>query len=158
MNDPSAGEIGGIFAGIVGLLVAMGHAIKWWLGWTDRRAATRAAKLEAWHRELVDERARLDNEKAEIIAEIKGQLAANKAQLDSLTQSNDKLEASNGRLREQVTAVLAGFRLVAAALHASDPYNPALGHANEIFKAAFPLEMLLSPELAAAAAKLDKTD
>jgi hypothetical protein len=56
MNDPSAGEIGGIFAGMVGLLVALGHAVKWWLGWTDRRAATRAAKLEAWHRELVAER------------------------------------------------------------------------------------------------------
>jgi hypothetical protein len=68
------------------------------------------------------------------------------------------LKRRTGSLREQVTAVLAGFRLVAAALHANDPYNPALGHANEIFRAAFPLEMLLSPELAAAAAKLNQTD
>jgi hypothetical protein len=52
MNDPTAGEAGGIFAGVVALLVAVGHGVRWWIGWTDRRAATRAAKLDAWQHEL----------------------------------------------------------------------------------------------------------
>jgi hypothetical protein len=52
LNGHNAGEAGGIFAGIVAALVTLGHAIRWWLGWTDRRALTRTAKLDLWQREL----------------------------------------------------------------------------------------------------------
>jgi uncharacterized protein HemX len=126
MSFPSAGETGGMFAGAVALLVAVGHGLKWWLGWTDRRASTRAAKLDAWQSELFLREARLDAEQAQIIAEIKDQLAG--------------LKDSNDQLRREHAALLGGFQLVAGALRTLDPDNSALARAEELLKSAFPLE------------------
>jgi uncharacterized protein HemX len=144
MSDPSVGQVGGVFAGVVALAVAVGHGLRWWLGWTDRRAASRAAKLDAWQRELMLREARLDAEQAAIIAEIKAQLA--------------ELRASNDQLRTEHAALLGAFQLVAGGLRAENPHNPALGLADEILKAAFPIEPRLPASIADAAAKLNDVD
>jgi uncharacterized protein HemX len=65
MADPSAGEVGGVFAGAVALIVALGHGIRWWLGWTDRRAATRSAKLDAWQNQLDERETRIEAQQLE---------------------------------------------------------------------------------------------
>lgn len=62
MSDPSAGEIGGVFAGVIALLVAIGHGIRWLMGWEERRDATRKAKLDAWQHELAAREAKVDAE------------------------------------------------------------------------------------------------
>lgn len=144
MNGPTPGEAGGIFAGIVALLVAIGHGVRWWLGWTDHRASTRAAKLDAWQKELALREERLDREQAGIIAEIKGQLA-------ELRQSNDQL-------RKEHAALLGGFQLVAGALRVIDPANAALNRADELLKSAFALDPVLPAGLAGPLAKLGEID
>lgn len=75
MTDPttsglSAGEIGGIFAGLVALLAAIGKGAAWALNWNDARQNSRSAKLEAWHSELADREAKLDAEIADRLARV----------------------------------------------------------------------------------------
>lgn len=48
----SAGEVGGIFAGIVSLVIAIGGGIRWLVGWNDRRQDLREAKLNKWEESL----------------------------------------------------------------------------------------------------------
>ena len=54
MSDPgsAAGEAGGIIAGAVAVLYALGKGTAWLLNWKDARAQSRAAKLQLWHDEL----------------------------------------------------------------------------------------------------------
>lgn len=52
MDPVSAGEVGGIFAGIVSLVIAIGGGIRWLVGWNDRRQDLREAKLNKWEEAL----------------------------------------------------------------------------------------------------------
>lgn len=126
---PSAGELGGIFAGAVAMLVALGHGLRWWLGWTDRRAATRAAKLDAWQKQL-EERER------ELWA---------------------KVEAEIGSLRSQHAALLGGYQLIAAELRLLKPDSDALRRADELLRSAFLLDPLLPTDIAAIARTIHRS-
>lgn len=89
MSDPtnsglSAGEIGGIFAGLVALLAALGKGVAWALNWNEARQNSRTAKLEAWHSELADREAKLD-------AEIAGRLERIEREHARLTKGNTEL-------------------------------------------------------------------
>lgn len=108
----SPGEVGGLFAGFVALIVALGHGLKWWLGWTDRRAATRAAKLDAWQKQLEDRERDLW----------------------------EKIEVQLDGLRSQHAALLGGYQLIAGALRLIDPHNDALRRADELLRSAFVIE------------------
>ena len=110
------------------VLVALGHGLRWWLGWTDRRAATRSAKLDAWQRQL---EAREDRFTA--------------TQVDHW----QRVESELNQLRSQHAALLGGYQMLAAALRLNDPINPALRQADELLKAAFPLDPLVPSDMRA---------
>ena len=138
MSDPTtAGEAGGIFAGVVALMVALGHGLRWWLGWSDRRASTRAAKLDAWQRELQAREQRFDEKQAE---------------------HWQRVEAELGQLRREHAALLGGYQLIAAALRLIDPSNSALRRADDLLRAAFPLEPCLPPDMAVKTHEIDRRD
>lgn len=136
MADPSAGEVGGIFAGAVALFVALGHGIKWWLGWTDRRAATRSAKLDAWQQQLDERERRLDGQQAEHWKQVELQL---------------------GQLRREHAALRGGYQLIAGALRLLDPESPALHRADELLKAAWPLEPLTPSDMQKVILSVDRS-
>lgn len=145
MDDPSMyGEAGGIFAGIVALLVAIGNGLRWWFGFTDRRAATRAQKLDAWQRELAEREARFDER-------IEGRLA-------ELELRDEIREAEMTVLRAQGTAMRTAFQLVAGALHVAVPGHPALEQANEILKTSWPPDPNTPDDLTALVLKAKRSD
>src|SRR5689334_713253 len=111
MHDPSAGEIGGIFAGIVAVLVALGHGIKWALGWSDARSNTRSAKLDAWELRL---RQREDD-------------------------FEQKIESRMAILERENRAYRLALSHVIPALSQLDPNNPGLHLAEQALREAFPL-------------------
>lgn len=148
MNDPSVGEIGGIFAGFVGMLVAAGHGLKWWLGWTDRRVARRAAKLDAWQKELSARERAFDQRQVEHWGNIQAELAE--------LRSKDELRASElAALRIEHRALRTAHQLISSALRKVDSDNPALGQAEEILKAAFPPEALTPPDMSGLLDQID---
>jgi hypothetical protein len=135
MPDPTAGEAGGIFAGGVALVIAVGHGIRWWLGWSDRRAAKRGAKLDAWQCELQDREQRFSALQAQHWAEIKNELE---------------------QLRREHGALLGGYQLIAAALRLVDPDSDALRRADELLRSAFPIEPLLPTDMKRTAAQIHR--
>jgi hypothetical protein len=137
MADPSAGEVGGVFAGAIGLLVAIGHGVRWWLGWSDRRALRRSAKLDAWQRELQDREARFEAQQAEHWQRIELELA---------------------KLRREHAALLGGYQLIAAALRLVDPESDALRRADELLRSAFLVEPLMPPDMVATMQRIRRSD
>jgi uncharacterized protein HemX len=137
MADPSVGEVGGVFAGAVALLVALGHGMRWWLGWTDRRAATRSAKLDAWQNQLDQREKRIEAQ-----------------QVEHWTRVERELEL----LRREHAALLGGYQLVTAALRVADPDNDALRRADELLRSAFLLEPVLPGDMASIAQRIRRRD
>lgn len=111
VHDPSAGEVGGIFAGIVAVLVAIGHGIKWTINWNDARATSRAAKLDAREVRLRERE----------------------------TEFEEKIEARMAILERENRAYRLALSHVIPALSALDPGNASLHLAEEALRAAFPL-------------------
>lgn len=124
--DPSAGAIGGVFAGIVALLVALGHAGKWLLNWNDARASARVARLDLWEAKL---------EKRE-------------------TEFETRIDAEIRALRDENRAWRLAFHLVSQRLMALDPTDRALIDADEVLRSAFPVETHLPSDMAAKLDKL----
>lgn len=110
--DSSPGEVGGIFAGVIALLYAIGRGVKWAFGWADRRLDKRTTELEAWHGRLAKREAEFE--------------AAVNARLTVLERENRALRLS--------------FQHVSAALHQVDPDNPALVMAARILAQTIPLD------------------
>jgi len=144
MPDPSAGEIGGIFAGVVALLVALGKGIGWLINLDDRRQSTRHAKLDAWHEELKDREREIDRKQDDLSRQTEVRLRA--------------LARWAMTLQQQVTAAVNAHQLVAAGLRQALPDHPALGQADELLKAAFPLDPAVPPALAALLGELADDD
>lgn len=137
----SAGEIGGIFAGIVSLLVTFGGGIRWLLGWKERRAQTLHAKLLRWEEKLNEREARLDAEQIGYIAKIEGRLA---------------------RLEQQQEALRDSYQIVSTELRVKDPENLRLRFAEARLRAAFPddtlfkIEPIVPADMTATLGKLPK--
>lgn len=108
MDNLTAGEVGGVFAGAVAALAALGKGLAWLLDWNDARTSGREARLEAWERSLVD------REKA-YREEIEGQLATTRAEL--------------ARVEADFTTLRAVLAEVTAELHRHVPDSPALARA-----------------------------
>ncbi|HEX7856084.1 MAG TPA: hypothetical protein VF503_20580 [Sphingobium sp.] len=128
MSDPgvSPGDVGGVLAGIVGAGIAVGKGVQWLLGFRERRADSRARKLQIWHDELDKREQDLEDRQTEYWMRIEADLSGVKADLAAT-------KVQNGALRM-------AFELVAAPLRALDPHNPALGQAEQLLRAAFPLD------------------
>lgn len=117
MNEWSAGEAGGLFAGAVAGIAALGKGLGWLLNWKDARAHTRSLKLTAWHDELAAREAKLDLHQAQYQARIEARLVL--------------LERENSAQRRAI-------ELLTGVLRAADPGNPALDHAEQIIAEAVP--------------------
>ena len=113
MSDPgvSAGEVGGIFAGSIALLAAIGQGIKWLLNFRERQADSRSAKLQAWHEELQAREKRIEEKQEKYQAEIEQRLAT---------------------LMRQNMALRMAFEMVAAPLRAIKPDSKELIHLETI--------------------------
>lgn len=127
MPDPSAGEIGGVFAGLVAFVIAIGKGFAWLLGWDERRRETRHAKLDAWQLELERRERQIDEKQHEYYAKVEGELS---------------------QVRAQNASLLGAYQLIVTALRINDPTSPALGQADELLKAVFPLDPITPPQLA----------
>lgn len=143
MPDASsaAGEAGGIIAGSVALLYALGRGAAWLLNWKEARAQSRAAKLQAWHDELAAREAKQDERDVKYQLHIEGELSRQGAQLRRATL--------------EIRVLRTAFELVAEPLRRLEPDNPSLMRANEMLLRAFPLDPALPADLAALTAMID---
>lgn len=137
MSDPSAaaGEAGGIFAGAIALLYAIGKGGAWLLNWKDARAQSRAVKLQAWHDELAKREADQDERDRSYQQHIETQLR--------------RLAVENRVLRR-------AFELVAAPLRRLEPDNPNLAQAQQMLDRAFPLDPAMPNDMAMLMALIDE--
>lgn len=119
MSDVSAGEVGGIVAGGLAALAALGKGGQWLLGWADRRESSRTSKLQAWHDELSKREADFDQ--------------AVNARLAKLEVRDQARAAENIALRMALAQVTGALRAV-------DPANKALLRAEQLLNASFPIE------------------
>lgn len=140
----TAGDVGGVFAGLVAILYALGKGAAWVLNWKEARENTRSAKLDAWHRELAEREAKLD-------AEIETRL--NRVEQDHATLVKNHTEVLIRFERSR-----AGYRVIAAELISLAPHSAALIQATAILKEALPIPTDLSPEMAAEIQKLSEID
>lgn len=127
MDNLSAGEVGGIFAGVIAVLAAAGKGLAWLLNWNNERTEAKQKRLDAWEESL----ARREREYREGIetelAELKGEMM---------------------RLRTQQGALSFSLLEVAIAHRNKDPESPALARAAAALKQAFPPEFGFPPEIA----------
>lgn len=137
MSDPSsaAGEAGGIFAGAVALLYAVGKGTAWLLDWKDARAQSRAVKLQQWHDELEKREAAQDERDRAYRQHIETQLR--------------RLAVENRVLRK-------AFELVAEPLRRIEPDNPNLMQAQSMLDRAFPLDPALPNDMAILMSMIDE--
>lgn len=137
MNDPTsaAGEAGGIFAGVVALLVAVGHGVSWLLNWKEARAQSRAAKLQAWHDEL-DKRKREQDERDR--------------------EYRQHIETQLRRQQVEIRVLRRAFELVAEPLRRLEPDNPNLSQAQAMLDRAFPLDPALPNDMSILMAMIDE--
>ena len=136
MNEPGVtpGEVGGIIAGCVGVLVAIGHGIRWLLNFRERQANSRQAKLQIWHDELQAREDKIDKKLA-----------------DYQAKTEARLEVALGQNR----ALRIAFELVAAPLRKIDPSNSNLAQAEQLLHAAFPLDPAVPPNIAALLSQIE---
>lgn len=134
MSDPagsglSAGEIGGIFAGVVALLAALGKGAAWALNWNDARVNSRSAKLQKWHEELTEREARID--------------AQINARLNTLESSYDRLNDAHALVLQRLDRSRMAYRVIAAELIEIAPHSAALVQAQMILTEPFPTDILV---------------
>lgn len=117
----SAGEVGGVFAGLVALLAALGKAGQWLINWKDARENSRAARLAAWEASL-DRREQEHREQT----------------VRELHAVNKKLSAVAGALFEAL-----------AELQRIEPANPMLVRAKLILREVYPVSPEMPDEMKA---------
>jgi hypothetical protein len=117
-NGTSPGEIGGMMAGALALLGAVGAGIRWLAHWISGREETRASRNSRWEADL----------------------AARERAIE------DKLSASLARCEEHCAAVEAKFDnmrmamlLVIPELLRVAPYSPALKQARDLLGDSLPI-------------------
>ena len=123
-----------MFAGIVALLGLLGAGIKWAAGWGERRAMSRASKLQAWHEELAEREKALHEGQTTYTRTLEARIGKIEADEEA---RKDLDEARDGQMR----ALRIAFDLVSSALRVLDPANVALTNAQQVLAAAFPVEL-----------------
>lgn len=139
MSDPGvdAGQVGGIFAGVVAAMVALGQGVKWLLNFRERQADSRAVKLQAWHEELQAREKRLDQQQAEY---------------------QERIEKRLTIVTRQNMALRMAFEMVAAPLRRIDPANRELAQAEQLLTAAFPLDPDVPAEIGVLLGAIERAD
>jgi len=141
--DPSVGEIGGAFAGLVALLACIGKGFAWLLGWQYKREESRGAKLDAWQRELNAREDRFDDQQRQHWAEIARELEQSKAERTAEAREWQTQRAADAeQWRRERTALLGGYQLIASELRAIKPESDALKRADELLHSAYLLDPL----------------
>lgn len=137
MDDWTAGDVGGVFAGAVTLLASAGGGIAWLLNWHGARDDNRAERLRTWEKSLAE------RERAYRL-EIEGRLDETEEQLAQV-----KMELESQRL----TASLAVEAVVelAAEIHANTPHSASLARLKLLLDHIRPES---APQLAALAHRL----
>lgn len=87
----SAGEAGGMLAGVIAALVALGKGAQWLISWNDKRVETRSAKLDKWHAELKAREAELDAALASRVAALEAKDRERELDHSTCQQRVDKL-------------------------------------------------------------------
>ena len=124
MSDVSAGEVGGIVAGVLAVAAALGKAAQWvWASYRDA-GASRSAKLDRWHDELTQREHAL---KAEM-----------DRQLSEMRVVQEELEAHR-----------IAIHVLVAKVARDDPHVPELRQVADVLGAAFPLHMEVPADMAA---------
>lgn len=130
----SAGEAGGILAGAIALLIAVGHGIRWILGFRERRNDSLYAKNLKWEERLAEREAGIER--------------------DQLAHFS-RIEARLTRTELQVEAALGAYHLLAGEMRRNDPGNAVLKMAEELLKEAFRLDPVTPVDMKAQLGKLD---
>lgn len=106
MDQISGGEAAGYFAGLVALLAALGKAVAAAVGWVDRSARSRDAKLTAWEESLarreVDMRQRTEGRLAAVehaLTEVRSVLSVVTVELRKHSPNNAVLDRAEAALR-----------------------------------------------------------
>lgn len=126
MHNLSAGEVGGVFAGVIALFAAVGKGLAWLLNWHSERTDQRSKRLEQWEQSLV-------RREVEYRETIEAKLAS--------------LEGEVLRLRTQQGALSFSLLEVAVAHRDKEPDSPALARAAASLRQAFPPEAGYNPEI-----------
>lgn len=134
MTDWSAGEVGGVFAGALAGLAAMGKAIAWLLNWQGERTEAKSKRLLVWE-------ASLDRREVEYRESIEGELKGLR-ESDGVTRAELKLA------REQMAAIEFSLLEVMIELRAHVPSSPALKRAAAALRRVFRPEYGIPPEMA----------
>jgi hypothetical protein len=119
MNQWTAGDYGGAFAGVVAGLAALAGGLAKLLNWQGARDERRARRLTDWESSL-------NKREQDYRVTLEGKFAA--------------IEADVAELRGQNAALAISLTDVTLALRGKDPRNPALARAAALLKVAFPLE------------------
>lgn len=134
MDNWTAGDYGGAFAGLIAGLAALGKGLAWLLNWHGAREERRAKKLAAWEASLT-QREKEQREKTERrLAEVEGELAHVTARQWAL--GNSLIECM-------------------ADLRDHNPGSDALDRAKAVLRAAFPPDFTLPTAFADLVARFD---
>lgn len=144
MNDPSAGEISGIFAGIVALLGSLGAGVRWVVITRKDARISHEQKLEKWEIGLNAREAKIESEERAYRAAIEAKLAA--------------LDARHEQMSREHSALRLAFEIVASEIRAKDPMNPALKRAEQLLQAAFPLMPAVPSDMAQQLQAIDRAE
>lgn len=135
MDNWTAGDYGGLFAGAVAALAGVAKGLAWLLNWRGEREDQRAQKLADWE-------ASLTKREKEYRLELEGKF--------------DAIEGEVAELRTQNGALGVSLLDVTTALRTENPTNPALARAAAVLRAAFPLDRVLPAGFDDLLAQLDK--
>ena len=128
MSDVSAGEVGGIVAGVLAVAAALGKAAQWvWASYRDA-GASRSAKLDRWHDELTQREHAL------------------KAAIDQQLTQIRVIQAEQGK---ELEAHRIAIHVLVAKVARDDPHAPELRQVADVLGAAFPLHMEVPADMAA---------
>lgn len=122
----SVGEVGGWFAGGVAVLVAIGHGVRWILGFRERRSDSLYQKNLKWEERLAEREAAFERD-----------------QLAHFTRIETRLT----RAELQVEAALGAYHLLAGEMRRKDPENAVLRMAEELLKEAFRLDPVVPADM-----------
>lgn len=137
MDSMSPGEVGGIFSGIVALIIAIGQGTKWLINWRGAREKTEAARLRAWEKSL-------DQRERDHAAYIERQLHA--------------MEQKFTRMEHKVSRLASALFETIAELQVLDPASSALAKAKLVLRGAFPPDHDTPDDIKSMVRRLDQDE
>lgn len=102
MSELSAGEVGGVLAGALAALAAVGKGLAWLLNWNDTRRQDKEGRLAAWERSLVDREKAYREEIEARLDQVQEDLAAAKVLAEELTRNVSTLVIAVGDLASEL--------------------------------------------------------